>query len=274
MFNTFSKNFRLVLFCCLFCSGPAAFAKTQAVTTSDAANASRLKDETVMALLWQQSAEYRAISYQTFNFARLQLEQTLRTYKSNKLPAIVLDVDETVLSNTHFAGSMIIGKSTLKDWPIWVKQAKAKPLPGALDFLNYANSQNVTIYYVTNRLHSDKDATIKNLKAYGFPQVKESHILFADKSNDSKEGRRQAIDATYEIIMLLGDQLTDLAAIFDHTSLHKRKQEVDKNHTLFATKYILLPNPTYGEWEQAIYNDQTGLTSKTMLEKRLATIKQ
>ncbi len=270
MSYSIAKRLQFGAICLLLCTSQTISAKTQPATqAATQQDSKRYNDQMMLAVLWQQSAEARAVSYQTFNFAKLQLEHTLRYYKSNKLPAIVVDIDETILSNSHFTASTVSGKRSYHhDWAAWVQQAKAKPLPGILDFLNCANSKNVAIFYLSNRVHGDKEATMKNLKAFGFPQVKDSHVLLADKTTDSKENRRQTLAVTFEIIMLLGDQLTDFSAAFDHSSLTLRKQEVDKNQELFGKKFIILPNPTYGNWENAIYDYQAGLSIPAKLQHR------
>src|SRR5690349_16454793 len=56
----------------------------------------------VGAILWtQSSAEYRALAYQAFSLARLRLDQA-RAVRSAKPPAVVVDIDETVLDNSRF----------------------------------------------------------------------------------------------------------------------------------------------------------------------------
>ncbi|MDF2867241.1 MAG: 5-nucleotidase, lipoprotein e(P4) family [Gammaproteobacteria bacterium] len=233
----------------------------------------RITEQGLNAVLWQQSAEAKALYYQTFNLARWQLEQKLRTYNKNKLPAIVMDIDETLLDNSPYAARMIANKQSYpKGWFEWINEAKAKPLPGALEFLNYATSQSVTIFYITNRKIDKKEATLQNLKNYGFPQLKDSHLLFKT-TDESKENRRQTISATYEIIMLIGDKLTDLSSVFDQTSLIKRNKEVTKLRDAFGQKFILLPNPMYGDWLDAETDYRHDLLMKTVMDKRLKAIK-
>lgn len=239
-------------------------------TTQDIA---RITEQGLNAILWQQSAEAKALYYQTFNLARWQLEQTLKTYNKNKLPAIVMDIDETLLDNSPYAARMIANQQFYpKGWLEWINEAKAKPLPGALEFLNYANSQNVTIFYITNRKTDKKEATIKNLQKYGFPQLKASHLLFKT-TDESKEHRRLRISATYEIIMLIGDKLTDLSTVFDQASLLKRNKEVKKMRDAFGQKFILLPNPMYGDWLEAVTDYRYDLPLKSVMDKRLKAIK-
>src|SRR5262245_61934718 len=51
--------------------------------------------------LWMNSAEYRGCCIQTYHLAAKRLDEILRTTKPAK-PAIVMDLDETVLDNSAF----------------------------------------------------------------------------------------------------------------------------------------------------------------------------
>jgi predicted secreted acid phosphatase len=41
-------------------------------------------------------------------------------------------------------------------WKKWVNNSSAAPCPGALDFVKYAESQKVEVFYVTNREMPDE----------------------------------------------------------------------------------------------------------------------
>src|SRR5690606_101152 len=55
-------------------------------------------------------------------------------------PAIIVDVDETVLDNSPEQVRQIVDDKPFNDadWNAWVQQAAAKPLPGAVEFLSAA----------------------------------------------------------------------------------------------------------------------------------------
>src|SRR6185295_1193370 len=95
------------------------------------------------AVLWtQSSAEYRALALQAFNLARLRVDQDLAQHRSRrrvKLPAIIVDADETVLDNSRFQAELILRNVgyTSEAWTAWVDRAEAGAVPGALEFLNY-----------------------------------------------------------------------------------------------------------------------------------------
>ena len=57
---------------------------------------------------------------------------------------------------------------TPENWDVWVQKAEAKAVPGAKEFLQFANENGVQIYYVSDRAASQVDATIKNLEKKAF----------------------------------------------------------------------------------------------------------
>ena len=61
------------------------------------------------ATLWvQNAAEFRALSYQAFNSARLYLDRALLTKRTRKKPAVVVDIDEAVLDNSPYQAMNIL----------------------------------------------------------------------------------------------------------------------------------------------------------------------
>ena len=114
----------------------------------------------------QTSAEYRALCYQTFNLARINLDDALNNDKSRKKLAIIVDCDETVIDNSAYEG-FLIGKDfgySSDTWNKWMDAAQAKAVPGAIEFLNYASQKGVEIYYITNRRTVGYIGTEKNFR--------------------------------------------------------------------------------------------------------------
>src|SRR5699024_9903694 len=62
-------------------------------------------------------------------------------------------------------------------WEEWVNAAEAELIPGSKEFLDYANYNNVTIFYVSNRLQKNLELTIKNLNKLNLPQVSSNNVL-------------------------------------------------------------------------------------------------
>ena len=81
----------------------------------------------VLSTLYQQkAAEYRALSYQTFNLAALMLDNDLADKRVDKHRVVIVDIDETVLDNSPFLGKSILENSSYpKYWNEWCSLAKA-----------------------------------------------------------------------------------------------------------------------------------------------------
>ena len=220
------------------------------------------------AILWtQSSAEYRALAYQTFVLARLQLAQNLKTRgprsKSKRYQgaAVIVDADETVLDNSRFQAELVLRglPYTAQAWREWCQRAEAGAVPGAVDFLNYAAQRGVSVFYITNRRLPEKAGTITNLQQLGFPNVTNETVMIRDDgASASKETRRQKVSARYRIVLLVGDNLNDFNDDFSGKSIKERASQVDRERTQFGTRFIVLPNPMYGDWEGAVYENNRG----------------
>ncbi|MCK0131678.1 5'-nucleotidase, lipoprotein e(P4) family [Flavobacteriaceae bacterium F08102] len=231
----------------------------------------------VGAVLWQQSsAEYRALCYQAFNLAKLQLDKALKDWEHvNKPKAIITDIDETVLDNSPYSGKQIVLNEEFTEarWTNWVERKEAKSVPGALDFLTYANQRGVAIFYISNRSVSHTDATLANMKALGFPNADKAHLLLMDKSS-GKEMRRAKVQASHQILLLLGDNLSDFDDVFENSGTESRHKSADQLQLAFGTKFIVLPNPMYGDWEiNGIYEGNYQLNAQEKKAMRLKKVK-
>jgi len=214
-------------------------------------------DHLLLATLFQQkAAEKRALSYQAFNMAKLVLDNEMRRAGLTKKLAIVVDIDETILDNSPFEAKCIIENSDYpKYWNEWCELANARPLAGSVEFLNYAKSKGVDVFYITNRKIKIYDATIKNLHEKGFPFADKEHLLMRTDKSD-KEPRRNIVKANHEIVLLMGDNLGDFLNIFDNKNIEERFSLTDSLRNEFGRKFIVLPNPMYGSWvNELIYND-------------------
>jgi predicted secreted acid phosphatase len=47
----------------------------------------------------------------------------------------------------------------------------------------------------------------------------------------------------------------------------------EQSRTLFGARVIVLPNPMYGKWEDAIYGDASKLTEEQKAAKRKSALK-
>ena len=230
------------------------------------------------ATLWMQKAgEYRALAYQAFNLARWQLDADFDKKNVKKLPkaeqkrlrAVMVDIDETILDNSPAQAANIKNRQPfdLKQWYAWGEMRKAKAIPGSVEFLNYATSKGVKVFFVSNRDAVQKQATLDNLKNVGFKDVTDDNVLLRT-AESSKEARRLIILQKYRIVFFMGDNLDDHSNVFERKSIVDRFAEVDKAKDMFGKRYIILPNAMYGTWENAIY-DYGRLTDAQKAEKRV-----
>ena len=240
-----------------------------ATTPASPPAAARHTHENLNGVLWMQTgAEYRASALQAYRAARVQLDAALadKTWSaaleqagdpSSLPPAVVLDLDETVIDNSAYAArGMIDGTPyTPAGWAAWVREQKAAAIPGAVEFLTYAKSKGVTPFYVTNRDHQIEDATRDNLARLGIPVDTSRDTVLTRNENgwsaSDKGARRQAVAANYRILLLVGDNFEDFLS-GTLATIDNRFTLADKYAGYWGEKWIILPNPTYGSWESAI----------------------
>jgi len=219
------------------------------------------------ATLWvQTSAEYRACCYQSFNYAKVALDNNLKDSKGEKPAAVILDIDETVLDNSYFEAFLIIEDTsyTKENWKEWSDMKCATAIPGAIQFLNYAISKSVEIVYISNRRENETEATIENMKKLGFPEVKPENF-YCRTDESAKDARRAKVAEKYNIILLIGDNLADFDSYLDDRTENYGFNRVDELKDEFGSMFIILPNPMYGNWEKPLNKDEnkTALQNKT-----------
>ena len=216
----------------------------------------RSRENTMGALWYQNAAEVDALYQQGYNVATNKLKELLKQ-PTDKPYSIVLDIDETVLSNIPFQVKMVKDGTAFnpKLWDEWVQKAEATPVAGAKEFLQFADKNKVQIYYISDRTDSQVDATIKNLEAQGIPVQGRDHLMFKKEGDKSKEGRRQEVMKHTNLVMLFGDNLVDFAE-FSTKSEADRDKMFEQLKAEFGDKFIIFPNPMYGSWESAVYQGE------------------
>lgn len=227
------------------------------------------------ANLWYQHAsEYRAIAFQTYNMAQGKLDHILKSVRFAKPPCIVLDLDETCLNNSPYAGFQVKNNKSfnLEDWREWTSKMEADTIPGCVSFLKWADKQNVEIFYVSNRGVDELDATVLNMQKFGFPKADKDHVMLRAEVS-SKQPRRAVIEEDHTIVMLFGDNLNDISEIWEKKSTEERNQLVNENRSHFGYDYIILPNPGYGSWQSALLDYQRGMKDKEKNQKKVAKLK-
>ena len=232
-----------------------------------------------LGLLWvKHSAEYQAISAQVYaqatrDLPRLLAEESWSAVpghegEPDKPPAIILDVDETVVSNVDFRLNLEDPYTSLKHYE-WTNRNKAIPLRGAADFVAVARSAGVEIFFVTNRMceriegNSDvcpqKKSTIGDIQEVGI-DVDVDHVLLANEKPDwgkEKLVRREHVAKTHRVIMLFGDDYGDFVACTRAVPVApctagatraSRAAALDTYQDYWGNGWYILPNPMHGSW--------------------------
>ena len=249
-------------------------------------------NDSLYATLWQQGAlEHDLVYAEIYSDARAKLLRALRDPHWDALPkteraavrhgslrglkpAIVLDIDETVLDNSPYQARQIMrGADTFNAtaWNLWCKEASAGPLPGALEFTRYAAAHGVRVIFISNRAHDLTDVTVENLKRDGFPVSGAESVLNlgtptpgCEAQGSDKGCRRQQVARKYRVLMEFGDQLGDFLDIADNTP-QGRERAIEPYRNWFGERWFALPNPVYGSWLNALDGG-----AKTPADKRAA----
>ena len=229
------------------------------------------------AVAWVQTAEeYQLLSGQVYRAALAELDRAIKTPGWDALvpaeranpadglpPAVIVDIDETVLDNSPYQARLVRDGGSYNEvtWDGWVREEEARPVPGALEFAKAAAERGVTIFYVSNRAAHLNDATVANLKAVGFPIESDTQFLglgfFVEgcEQHGSEKGcRRQHVGRTHRVLMQFGDQIGDFVQVVANTR-ESRDQLYDEYNDWFGERWWMLPNPSYGSWEPAVFNN-------------------
>jgi len=260
------------------CSASAPLSRVAPAPADAVVAPANAPNDNLNAVLWvQRSQEYRASALQTWKLAGAQLDAALAdgnwtallpeeggNHQSAKLkPAVVVDVDETVLDNSPYQARLVRDGSSYNDatWEAWVNERKAQAVPGAVQFAQAAAAKGVTMIYISNRTAAMKDATVDNLRKVGLPVADDSVYLGlgtpvpgCTEHGSEKGCRRQLVAQQYRVLMQVGDQFTDFLQVEDN-SLAARDLLLDKYQGWIGSRWWILSNPTYGGWEGAAINN-------------------
>jgi len=236
--------------------------------------------EMLNATLWQQTAaEYVGITNQVYRFARKNLDQALadttwtaaleQTGDFSKLPpAIMLDIDETVLNNASYEARIIknLGQYSQSTFAEWCRNENAPAVPGAKTFLDYAAKRGVAVFYYSARREKLRDCTIRNIRELGLPLPDDSRLLLSN--GKGKSGYREMIAGQYRILLLVGDNLEDFVEGSKSDPASRRELAL-RYAQRWGRQWIILPNAIYGHWESSSYNFDYQLPRERQLQQKL-----
>ncbi|RYX85685.1 hypothetical protein EON83_04930 [bacterium] len=245
-------------------------------------------NEGLTATAWvQSSAEAKIAARQAYRMATRQLDVALKDKNWSaaleqgpsfkKLPpAIILDLDETVLDNSPLFARMARDNVTYTDegWLKWTAEGNATAIEGAVKFLNYANNKGVKIYYISNRASEEEAVTRANLQKLGCPiQGPEDHVLLKGEQNwtSNKSPRRSFVAQNHRILLLVGDDLNDFVSARS-LSIAQRRELFDKYADNWGERWVLISNPLYGSWEDSIYGFKSDLSPQEMLRLKYGVL--
>jgi acid phosphatase len=151
--------------------------------------------------------------------------------KPDEKLALVLDIDETALSNWDEETQDDFGYIA-KDWNDWVAKKQAPAIAGTLRLYKEAVAHGVSVFFITGRGEAQRQATADNLKSAGYDRwaglaLRGPHPKEQSTTEYKSGERKKIVDAGYQIILNVGDQLSDL------------------NGNPHAERSVKLPNPFY-----------------------------
>ena len=156
-------------------------------------------------------------------------------------PALVLDIDETALSNWEIIlrddfGRPIGGPCDLAldapcGWAAWDQLGRDPAIAPTLQVFRQARLLGVTVFFITGRPENQRNATERNLRNAGFDGYARLYMVpngqhFASAADFKAPIRSQLEQQGFAIIANMGDQPSDLLG----------------GH---AEKSFLLPDPFY-----------------------------
>lgn len=227
----------------------------------------------VMSTIWfQHSPEAKALYQQGFNLAKERVKE-FSLEKSDKPFAVIADIDETLLDNSPFqAKSILTGEDYSPEfWNEWVVKGRAIATVGAIDFSKFCDSIGVQLVYLSNRTEGELEPTMRNMDSLGFAFVTpDNFLLKVDKSG--KEERRLKVMEKYNVLLLMGDNLNDFSDVFENRGDDWGKTLVEKYKSEFGRRFIVFPNPMYGDWEKNLYDNQRNLSWEEKFKKRIVKL--
>jgi 5'-nucleotidase (lipoprotein e(P4) family) len=240
------------------------------------------------ATLWMRnSSEFRAASETVYRAAEAALAAGLanpawtaepdQTGALSALPpAVVMDIDETVLDNSEPQVRMLREGLCFDEFPAawddWVAMHRAPAVPGAVEFIRAARTMKdgagrpVRVIFITNRecehrkasnaACPQKDDTLANLESLGLgvPTLAEDLMVEGERPDwgSEKLSRRQEVARRYRIVLNVGDDLADFLPGVRRATVAERDRARCALDAYWGRRWFVVPNPLYGSWLVAV----------------------
>lgn len=252
-------------------------------------------DDNLNAVLWTQGAlEHDLIYRQTYRDAQQQLAAALADPNWDALvpadrvaparglpPAVVLDIDETVLDNSPYQARLLRQHRAFDpaSWDAWCREARARAMPGVVAFTRYAAAHGVQVIYLSNRSTALDAATLANLRRVGVPVAGPQALLGLGtvvpgcaQQGTQKGCRRQSVSRHYRVLMQFGDQLGDFLDPSVNTPAG-RAAAIAPYLGWVGRRWFVLPNPSYGSWASALLGPDGSATPQAQRQRKLDSLR-
>ncbi|UCA46651.1 5'-nucleotidase, lipoprotein e(P4) family [Pseudochrobactrum sp. XF203] len=236
------------------------------VTDQKAAQA-QLEQQSVLGLNWvQQSGEYEALAYQAFNIARRAFDTA--KVEDGRKKAVIVDLDETMIDNSAYAAWRVENgvPYTKPTWARWMAARQATTIAGAVSFARYVNSHGGRMFYISNRDDTSYAATVENLQKLGFPGVSRETVLLRTTQSNKQPRFDWVKSKGYDVVVYAGDNLNDFGTEYYGKNNSERRLLVAAQQNKFGSKFIMLPNPNYGDWISGMATEYYKQTPARQLE--------
>jgi predicted secreted acid phosphatase len=234
------RRFRVgaAIFLLLVCTNGAVRAEGGALFVTTPSQPLNVGDAIIAATAYHDSGAYdRDVAL----VARQAVEWISERAPSARRPALVLDVDDTALSNWEVItrdnfGRPIGGPCDLAldgpcGWAAWDELGQDPAIGPTLQLFQKARAMGVTVFFITGRPENQRQATERNLATVGYEGYEKLYAVpnganFSSATDFKAPIRAEIEQAGFTIIANMGDQPSDLFG----------------GH---AERMFLLPNPFY-----------------------------
>lgn len=235
-----------------------------------------------LSLFWvKHGAEYRALTRQAYASATRDLPTFLadkswsavpeQSNAGDLPPAVILDVDETVVSNVDF---QLAYERPFANWKLdeWSRTTTATPIEGVKEFVDAAREMGVEVFFVTNRPCEprpgiddpcpQRQTTIDDIAEVGI-DTDAAHVFLSEERGWTREKltRRLHIAKTHRVLMLIGDDYGDfvpcarddvVAPCTEAATIESRRAQLDEYDDYWGHGWYILPNPMHGSWTSVL----------------------
>jgi len=206
------------------------------------------------SIRWMQnSAEYVAITTQTYRLATARVEADARGRAAGTW-GVIVDADDTVINNIPYQAGLVRDGivHTPERFTAWVRQRASTAVPGAGPFLARVRQLGGRIGVVTNRLQIECDDTAAMLRQLGMafdavecrPEGAPTSTPKTQRFTAIAAGQTPVSRTPIDILVFVGDNIND----FPNGNQAMRAQG-ETAFAEFGVHWFALPNPMYGSWQ-------------------------